>query len=383
MNRFASKSLPALAALTAFALAACVPASGPGTRMVATPLVESSVTVTPPAILAAPPGSAAPSPLPGGSSQSLMAQGLSKLQAGDYAGAESDFTARIQEDSQDALAYLGRGVSFAARSMWENAAEDFSRALAIDQELPEALSGRGEAYLNLDRLDEALADFDQFIRLRPDEPSGYRQRAWIQLLQQHPERVASDVNRAAELEGERAEGQHLMGLAQVEQGDYRGALLSQSKALELAATEGLGDSFAAAVLASRGQAYQELAEYPAAYDDLTRALQIGGPSVRVYELRAMVFYSQKRYADSAADHARAIGVDPNSAVLYNNLADSRMLDGNLDQALLDIETALRLDPQLGIAHYTKGEILEKMGRQTESQEAFKRAGELGFVPETP
>jgi len=217
MNRFASKSLPALAALTAFALAACVPASGPGTRMVATPLVESSVTVTPPAILAPPPRTVVPSPLPGGSSQSLMAQGLGKLQAGDYAGAESDFTARIQEDSQDALAYLGRGVSFAARSMWENAAEDFSRALAIDQELPEALSGRGEAYLNLDRLDEALADFDQFIRLRPDEPSGYRQRAWIQLLQQHPERVASDVNRAAELEGERAEGQHLMGLAQVEQ----------------------------------------------------------------------------------------------------------------------------------------------------------------------
>ena len=64
----------------------------------------------------------------------------------------------------------------------------------------------------------------------------------------------------------------------------------------------------------------------------------------------------------------------------NNRADARMLLGDLDMALEDIDAAVAANPELGIAHYTRGQILDELGRADEAQAAYDEAARLGYEP---
>lgn len=363
------------------ALWACDAESAAGFRLIAAPPAKGRA-VKPPSAVSTAPVLASPSPqVPAQpTSPPLLSEGYRKLQLGDFRGAIEAFTKHIEQEGGASLAYLGRGHARAGEGSVEAAIADYTEALKSDPNLVDAYRGRGSALLEAGRLEEALSDFGEFVRMRPADPNGYRQLAWVFLLLEQPDRATREIERASAIEGERAVNFYLLGLAQRQQSNFDAAVASQSKALELGRSERLGDGFVVGVLSARGDSLHELEDYAAAFDDFTRALQIGGPNVALYERRAMVYYSQKRYTESAADIARAIEIEPENARLHNNLADSRMLEGKLEQAFTEIEAALRLEPDLGIAHYTKGEILEKMGRMDESRQSFARAAELGFVP---
>ncbi len=314
--------------------------------------------------------------------QALIDQGYLRLRLGDFDGAIDAFTTYIEEHGGEISAYLGRGRALAGAGELDKAIEDFSLAIAVDPEFPDLYEERANTLITAGRLKEALEDLGQLARLRPGDPVAYRQRALVYLDLGRPELVEREIEQAGALFGKSAVDHYILGLAQFTLEDYDSALASQNRALDVGREQDLGNSFGAAVLTSRGETNFRLEQYDRAYEDFSLALQLGGPDVLVYELRAAVYYSQERYGESAADHAHAIEVDPNNASLYNNLADSRMLAGNLELALQNIDTALRLDPTLGIAHYTKGEILEKMGRPDAAGESFDSAAEFGFTPDS-
>ena len=314
--------------------------------------------------------------------QPLIETGYLRLRLGDLVGAVEAFTAHLEDEGENVSAYLGRGRALVETGELEKAIDDFSKAIALDSDRPEAYEERADALISEGRLEEALADYGELARLRPGDAVAYRQRAWVHLQLGRPDLVAPEIEQAGALFGKEAVDHYILGLAQFELEKFDEAVASQSRALDSSREEGLGNEFSAVVLSSRGQTYHQLKDYEKAFDDYARALRLGGPNVLVYELRAMVFYDQEQYADAAADHLRAIQVEPNNAVLYNNLADSWMLEGSLDSALQYIDTALRLDPDLGIAHYTKGEVLEKLGRLEDAAASFDRAAEHGFIPES-
>lgn len=364
-------------------LFACSPDSGNGFRLVASGGGQNPT----PSIAGAIASGVVPTPSAPVSeveleTEPLIETGYLRLRLGDLDGAVEAFTAHLEEEGENVSAYLGRGRAQIEAGELEKAIDDFSKAIALDSDRPEAYEERADALTSAGRLEEALEDYGELARLRPGDAVAYRQRAWVYLQLGRPDLVAREIDRAGALFGKEAVDHYILGLAQFELKNYDEALASQSRALDSSREEELGNEFSAVVLSSRGETYYQLKNYERAYDDYARALQLGGPNAMVYELRAMVFYEQEQYADAAADHLRAIQVEPNNAVLYNNLADSRMLEGSLDSALQNIDTALRLDPDLGIAHYTKGEVLEKLGRLEDAAASFDRAAEHGFVLES-
>lgn len=379
MKRSIIRSLAWLA-VGCLAVVACTSESGSSFQMVARPDQPKSGTVAGggfgPAVTPAP---SSPSTETTSETQALIDQGYLRLRLGDFEGAVEAFTTHIEEYGDEVSAYLGRGRAWAGAREFDKAIVDFSLAIALDTDFPDGYEERAGALISAGRLEEALEDLGQLARLRPGDPVAYRNRAFIYLELGRPHLVEREIERAGALFGKSAQDHYILGLAQFVLEDYESALASQSRALDISREQDLGDSFGAAVLTSRGEINLRLERYDRAYEDLSKALQLGGPDVFVYELRAKVSYSRERYQEAAADFALAIQVDPNNAYLYNNLADSRMLAGNLQMALQNIETALRLDPSLGVAHYTKGEILEKLGRLDDAGESFDRAAELGFT----
>ena len=379
MKRSLIRSLAWLA-VGCLAVVACTSESGSRFQMVARPDLPKTETIAggrfPSVVTPAPtiPSTETPS-----ETQALIDKGYLQLRLGDFEGAVEAFTAHIEEYGDEVSAYLGRGRAWAGAREFDKAIADFSMAIALDADFPDGYEERADALMVTGRLEEALEDLGQLARLRPGDPVAYRQRALVYLQLGMPELVEREIERAGALFGKSAVDHYILGLAQFGLEDYESALANQSRALDITREQELGDNFGAAVLTSRGEINLQLEEYDRAYEDLSRALQLGGPDVVVYELRAQVSYSRERYDEAASDYALAIQVDPNNAYLYNNLADSRMLAGNLELALQNIETALRLDPSLGIAHYTKGEILEKLGRLDDANESFDSAAELGFT----
>ncbi|MCY3749758.1 MAG: tetratricopeptide repeat protein, partial [Chloroflexi bacterium] len=96
--------------------------------------------------------------------------------------------------------------------------------------------------------------------------------------------------------------------------------------------------------------------------------------------RALLHHQAQRFEEAIADYDRSLELRPGDAVTLNNRADARLLLGDLDLALEDIEAAVAANPALGIAHYTRGQILDELGRAEDAQAAYEEAARLGYEP---
>lgn len=84
---------------------------------------------------------------------------------------------------------------------------------------------------------------------------------------------------------------------------------------------------------------------------------------RIRANRAWSLGQEQRLADAQADYDRALQLDPNSAVLYNERGFFHLRIGEFDAALRDYNSAIVIDPQFpyalfgrGIAYMRKGEL---------------------------
>jgi tetratricopeptide (TPR) repeat protein len=72
-----------------------------------------------------------------------------------------------------------------------------------------------------------------------------------------------------------------------------------------------------------------------------------------------------------ADHDRAIALNPDFAVTYNNRGVARNLRSEYDRAIIDFDKALALDPGLAEAYLNRG--IASVGKDPENPAAWRRA----------
>jgi tetratricopeptide (TPR) repeat protein len=96
--------------------------------------------------------------------------------------------------------------------------------------------------------------------------------------------------------------------------------------------------------AALGAAFVRLARYPEALASFTLAEKLGGPTVPTLAGRGDAARGLGRFDEAADDYARALELEPGSAVLHNKLGVVRALEGRRDDALEHWRLAVRLDP---------------------------------------
>ena len=126
----------------------------------------------------------------------------------------------------------------------------------------------------------------------------------------------------------------------------------------------------------RGRGYAGKRLYAQAFNDLSRALELARTDVEsrnLYNDRGNAYYSARAYAKALRDYRQAVGIDESFAKGWNNLALTRLAQGDLDEALQDIDKARQLDPRNARVRTVRGRIHMARGDKSDAKEDLDEA----------
>jgi tetratricopeptide (TPR) repeat protein len=95
-----------------------------------------------------------------------------------------------------------------------------------------------------------------------------------------------------------------------------------------------------------------------------------------YFLRAGDKYNKKDFQGAIEDYDRAIQVEPNYAIAYNNRGNVRFELGDKPRAIEDYNRAIQLDPNLAMSYYNRGNARAALGDKPGAIEDYNRAIQL-------
>jgi tetratricopeptide (TPR) repeat protein len=172
--------------------------------------------------------------------------------------------------------------------------------------------------------------------------------------------------------GDSAAIRSTLGLAQFRLGQYKDAIASYSKVSELdpglsAPREGLGF-----LLYMTGDLEQ-------ARSVVEKALSASADDFYLHYLRALILYRQGRtqWAAALASLGSAVDRAPTFAPAYFLRGKILMEQENIEAALADFKTAVKLDSKYALPYYKMSQIYQRLGRDQNAEQARRRFDELG------
>lgn len=330
-----------------------------------------------------------------------MFRGFLKVQRHEYDAALSDLKAMTD---QTAVGLTVRGLALSALGREKEALADFDQALKTEPGFHPARLYRGlarldagvieytpteQAPLNPQKVAAALVDLDGYLKAAPG-PAGYLARSKARLAQAKAAEAAADILRAAPDQP---------GLAnlklQIETGDLSQALaqsLSQCRRLgqptasaparpdlalalaDLAVFLGKGQAHC---LLARGRIRLERGEYDRARLDLEQAARKDRNSLVARRLLAQAYLKLNLlgWADEAA--SLALVRAPKAARLYLDRAEVYLALMKHQQALADLNQAVKLAPRSTTALLRRAECLDmRLGKTEPALADYNKAIEL-------
>lgn len=133
-----------------------------------------------------------------------------------------------------------------------------------------------------------------------------------------------------------------------------------------------------------------LGDYPAAIDDLTRAMAIDPTSKNatrtnlaldeIYMTRARCYVKIGKDKDAIEDYTAVIKMEPDSEEAYKYRGDCYARTGDSDKAIADYSNAIKYDIESpGSSYYARSLVFDKLGRKAEAEADRKKAAESGYV----
>ncbi|MCK4567341.1 MAG: tetratricopeptide repeat protein [Candidatus Thorarchaeota archaeon] len=242
--------------------------------------------------------------------------------------------AYLRENPQDATAWNVKGVFHAQRKEFGDALRALDQALQLDSELAAAHSNRGRVLLTLgsEKASEALKSFDRALKLKPDEIDTLRDKALALRALGRAEDELEIYTKMSQLNKEDWGIWLRLGDIQLEVGDFRGAISSYDKSLELK-------------------------------DDLVPA----------YIRRAVALAFDKQSDKALKSAETATKLDPNNPEAWLIRGDVNLRAGKHKAAMKSLKKASELDPTNASVENTMGMVSYKDGRLSDATKHLKRA----------
>lgn len=293
------------------------------------------------------------------------------INAGNYSLAKSDIAkiTQLKPGSTDAVLL---------NIKLKNSLQDFKGAVAvIDSMLALYPSGndllfleRGKALYRLGSYEEAEPLFEQALSLNPENVEPYHERGMMFLDKREYRKAMFDFNKATELNDQLPLGWFLKGKALIglEQGDE--ALVAINQGLELNGDKSeIGHHFLGLALATNGNDAEALKEYE-------KSLSLNATYAPVRVDRANLFLKQGKIQEALTDLQAAVKSDPNNVMAHCGQGSVLLLQKKYEQALQAFSKAIKLQETSFEAYTGRGQAYVKLGKQKEAMNDFTKAIEL-------
>jgi tetratricopeptide (TPR) repeat protein len=165
----------------------------------------------------------------------------------------------------------------------------------------------------------------------------------------------------------------LRGIAKSQLDDLDGALADFDRAVAL-------DSTSANAYRDRAFLRFKRRELDLALSDIDRSLALSPGRIESYATRALIRQERGEFTAALADYDSAFAKMPPrgaaTAALYSNRSGTRRGAGDIDGALADAETAIRLGDRLPLPYLQRGLALALKGDSAGAERDFRRFLEL-------
>jgi len=265
-------------------------------------------------------------------SAAALALGLQHHRSGELSQAERLYRQVLQTDPQnaDALKYLG--AVYLGQNRYAEAAASFQQTLRLRPQLAEVHNDLGVALAKQGKPDEAIASLRQAVRLRPDYPEAHNNLGIVLGGRGQLAEAITHYQQALRGKPDYAEAHNNIGLALMQQGHRGEAITHYQQALRLRPG------------------------YTEAQENLRQAQRQQG--------------SSSPPAAPARPPARSLTEE---AVAANRQAIDLAMQGQLDEAVVSFERALRLNPDYPDAHNNLGNVFYFQKRYAEAVACYEQA----------
>jgi serine/threonine protein kinase len=272
----------------------------------------------------------------------------------------------LKNDSKNALAWQGRGLTMALQGRHQEALDAFERALRIKPDLVTSLTGKGVALNRLRRNKEALEAFDQAILLEQDNVLAWDGKGAAQSALGLTEQALTSFDIALHYDPLMAQAWGNKGIVLRHLRRYPEALRAFEEALLL-------DTHAVTYWSGKGQVLSEMGCFPEARRAYQEALQIDSHYAPTYCGLGDILYGQNELKNALDNYERALKCDKRFAKAWEKRAIVLADLGQPNRALESYNESLRLDPQNIAAWNGKASTLCNLGRYQEALDAYNRA----------
>src|SRR5262249_53216502 len=186
--------------------------------------------------------------------------------------------------------------------------------------------------------------------------------------------VLAEFRAAVRLRPDFAEAHNNIGLVLAQNNDDTAAIAAFREAIRLRADFADAHSNLGAALTQT--------DNDQAVKELQRAVALAPNSVKAqFNLAVAYAASPNGDAKELEQLRKVIGLDPNFARAHLALGKALLRDGNVSEAVTELQEATRLDPQGGDGHYQLGLALMRAGRKEEAAVEVQKGHDLAATDE--
>lgn len=285
--------------------------------------------------------------------------------------------------------YITLARTHAMVAQYDLALEEFQRALRLDPHNSYALEGLGGTYERMGRIAEAEATFKKAIALRPDYWDSYNSLGLFYDRQRRYQEAIAQFQRAIELTPDNAQAYSNLATVYLDMGESR--FIPQAEEA-LKKSIALSPSYYA--YANLGILYYDQKRYAESAVTTEKALQLNDKNYLVWDNLAIAYQwlNDKNKAEMARTREAALleeelKTHPQDALVQSNLAVCYAEKGQREQALTHVQASLALAPNDATILVNAGETYEDLGDRSKAlryvEEGLKKGYPLAQLQNDP
>jgi len=274
-----------------------------------------------------------------GTTDALLYKGKCLANLTDFSGAEAVLRTYLerQSDSVDALAFLGFVLH--RENKPKESLDFYNRAAKLEIPHGDDLKIVALDYVEMNDLLDAVK--------------------WLQ--------------KCTEMEPSNSECWYYLGRAYFTDGRFREAKPAFQQALALSPRDCKAEDYLGLILESENRTDEAIQAYQ---NSITWQMELKRKNEHPYLHLAMLFDRQGRSEQSIAPLLEGLKINPQSALLYDQLGQVLIHLGRFKEASEQLEKGLKLDPQNASAHFQLGKAYRQLGMTDQAKAEFNKAQEL-------